>query len=149
MALRLRYETGTATLVQLIVMLLLNFANAITTIITTCVHHDQCVENTVVTALYIIAMAVWLVFLTILGFAAQDRRSVFIARILLMAEALVAIVALFDIRHSPNALGFITSLVDFALAAWVIIPAYRLQKARGGRITERPRSRRRPTKPTE
>ena len=42
-----------------------------------------------------------------LGFAAQDRRSRPLARILIAAEAIIAVVALFDLRHFPNVLGLL------------------------------------------
>ena len=143
---KLRYQTGTATLIQLIVMLLLNFATAIQSIVSACVHRDGCVSNTVVTILYVIVLAVWLIFLSALGYAAQEKRSRRYARLLIAAESLVAVVAFFDIRHYPNLLGLITSTIDFALAIWVITLAYRLSKSHGGRIVApaRSRARRRP-----
>ena len=140
----LKYQTGTATLTQLIVMLLLNLLNAIVSIVQGCVQHNQCVSNAVVSALYVIVLAVWLIFLSALGFAAQDRRSRRIAQLLIASEAVVAVVALFDMRHFPNILGLITSTIDFCLAIWIITLAWRLSQSRGGRIvatSSRPRER--------
>jgi len=141
----LRYQTGTATLTQLIVMLLLNFVNGVTSSISACTSHSGCVSNIVTTCLFIIVLAAWLIFLSMLGYTAQDKRSRNIARLLIAAEVLVALVALFDIKHYPNILGLLTSLIDFVLAVWVIVLAWRLSKARGGRIvaSTKPRARRR------
>ncbi|HET6924323.1 MAG TPA: hypothetical protein VFH39_00650 [Candidatus Saccharimonadales bacterium] len=125
---KLRYETSVATIVQLIVMLALNFVNQLVAIITSCVKHDNCVENTVVNLLFVIVLAVWLVSLASLGYAAENRRSKRLATLLILAEALVAIVTLFNIKHFPNILGLVTSIIDFCLAVWVIILAYRLRQ---------------------
>jgi len=143
----LRYQTGTATLVQLVVMLLLNFVNGVASSVSACTSHSGCVSNIVTTCLFVIVLAVWLIFLSMLGYTAQDKRSRAIARLLIAAEALVALVALFDIKHYPNLLGLLTSVIDFALAVWVIVLAYRLSKAKGGRIVASPkaRTRRRPS----
>jgi hypothetical protein len=144
----LRYQTGTATLIQLIVMLLLNFTTGIQSIVSACTEHTGCVSNMVVTIMFVIVLAGWLIFLSALGYTAQEKRSRNVARGLIAAESLVAIVTFFNIRHYPNVLGLITSLVDFALAVWVITLAYRLNKAAGGRIvvSNKPRVRRRPTR---
>jgi hypothetical protein len=62
-------------------------------------------------------------------------------------ELLVLLIALFNAKHYPNILGLITSLTDAALAAWVILLAFRLNQAKGGRITATAaRPRRRPAK---
>jgi cytochrome bd-type quinol oxidase subunit 2 len=141
---KLRYQTGTATLIQLIVMLLLNFATALQSIASACLRHNGCVSNAMVTILYVILLAVWLVFLSMLGYTAQEKRSKRLAQALIVGESFVAIVALFDIRHYPNVLGLITSTIDLALAVWVITLAYRLSKSGGGRIPATSRNRRRP-----
>jgi len=137
----LRYQTGTATLVQLIIMLLMNFVNGVSSSVSACTSHSDCISNIVTTALFLIVLAVWLIFLSMLGYTAEDKRSHAIARVLIAGEALVALVTLFDIKHYPNILGLITSIVDFTLAVWVITLAYRLSKAKGGRITSSGRKR--------
>jgi len=126
---KIRYQTGTATIVQLVVMLLLNFATALQAIITSCVHHDSCVSGIVINFLFLIVLAVWLMLLAALGYMAENRRSRKFALVLLAGEALVAVVTFFNIRHFPNILGLITSIVDFSMAIWVIILAYRLRKS--------------------
>jgi len=142
----LRYQTGAATLTQLIVMLLMNFVNGMFSIVSACSSHSGCISNMVTTFLFIIVLAVWLIFLSMLGYTAQDKRSHKVARLLIAAEILVALVTLFDMKHYPNILGLITSMVDFVLAVWVIVLAYRLSKAKGGRIStagQKPRTRHR------
>jgi hypothetical protein len=59
-------------------------------------------------------------------------------------ELLVLVVALFNAKHFPNVLGLITSLTDAIIAGWIIVLAWRLSRAKGGRITvpaSRPRRR--------
>ena len=142
---RLRYETGTATLIQFLAMMLLGFVGGVVGIIGQC--HEEgaasCVQDSVVSFAYVLILAGWFGFIAMLGYAAQDQRSHRLAIFLMAVEAMVLVVALFNARHFPNVLGLITSLVDAALAAWVIVLAWRLSRAKGGRITAaRPRQRR-------
>lgn len=145
---KLRYETGTATLIQFAIVMLLGFINGLVSIISTChAEKGDCVSNSLVSLILIILQAVWLIFICVVGYAAQDKRSPRIAQLLIALEGMNALVALFDARHYPNLLGLITSVIDFALAVWVIALAWRLTRARGGRIpTTSGRARRRPVK---
>lgn len=153
MALKLRYETGIATLIQFVVIMMLGFVGAIASVIDDCHNNgfSACAPDTVVTFAYILLLAGWFGFLAMLGYAAQDQRSHKIARVLILAELLVVMIAVFNARHHPDILALLTSLADAALAIWVIILAFRLSRARGGRIvakqqtSTRPR-RRAPTK---
>lgn len=147
MAFKLRYETGIAAMIQFLFMVLLNFCNSIVSALGTC--HDaaqayDCVSGIGIDLLYVIIIAFWFGFIWVLAYAAQDRRDHRLARLLMGAELLVLLVALFNARHYPNLLGLVTSLTDAAFAIWVIYLAFRLSRARGGRITAasaRPRRR--------
>ena len=150
---RLRYETGVGTIAQFIIMGFLNFINAIFSGVSGCTNSsaNDCVSNIILSLLFLILITVWFGFLAILGYAAQDKRSKRLALILLGAESLVALVALFDAKHHPNILGLLTSLIDAALAIWIAVLAYRLWRSGGGRVVSpataratRGRSRRRP-----
>jgi hypothetical protein len=145
---KLRYETGTATLVQFLIIMLLGFIGGIAGIISQCRSSDvaSCVQDSVVSLAYILILAGWFGFIAMLGYAAQDQRSHRLAKVLMAAEGLVLLISLFNAKHYPNALGLVTSLIDAALAAWVIILAFRLNRAKGGRITATAtRPRRRPS----
>lgn len=144
---KLKYQTGIITFVQFIAGSVLGFANGAVSSISGCTSGGtDCVSNTLVSLVLIILTALWFGFVAILGYAAQDRRSRRLARLLMLAEAAIAVVALFDILHFPNILSLITSLIDFTLALWVLLLAYRLSKAKGGRVvtsgTNRKRQRR-------
>ena len=143
---KLRYETGTATLVQFLVIMLLGFIGGIASVVSQCKDNGvaSCVQDSVVTLAYVLILAGWFGFIAMLGYAAQDQRSHRLAKVLILVEALVLMVALFNAKHFHDALGLITSLADAALAAWVILLAFRLNMAKGGRITTpaaRPRRR--------
>ena len=130
---RLRYETGTATLLQFAVVTILAFINQISSIVSTCVKNDgDCVSNSLVSLVLVILVAIWFGFISALGYAAQDKRSKRLARVLIAAEALNLLISLFNAKHFPNTLGLITSVIDLALAAWVIMLAWRLMRANGG-----------------
>lgn len=142
---KLRYETAIATLVQFITLTLLGIPNALVSIISTCRSHgSDCVSNLLVSLIFFLLTAAWFGFVWVLGYAAQERRSKRLARLLIAAEGLIILVALFNAKHHTNWLGLVTSLVDVFLAVWIIILAYRLSKANGGRIVSRtPRARQR------
>jgi hypothetical protein len=116
--------------------MLLNFIGAIGSIVSQC--HDasftDCAQGSIISFVYILLLAAWFGFLATLGYAAQDQRSHRLARVLIVAELMVLFVALFNARHFPNLFGLITSLVDAGFAAWIIVLAYRLSQAKGGRI---------------
>jgi hypothetical protein len=143
---KLRYETGTATLVQFLVIMLLGFIGGIAGVVSQCKDNGMasCVQDSVVTLAYVLILAGWFGFIAMLGYAAQDQRSHKLARVLMVVEFMVLAISLFNAKHFPNILGLVTSLTDAALAAWVIILAFRLSRAKGGRITPsaaRPRRR--------
>jgi len=141
---KLKYQAGVAALVQFIVMTLLNFINGVSGSVQECTsQNSDCLGNILLSLLFFMVLTAWFAFLSVLGYAAQDRRSKRLAQLLIAAEAGVALIALFDARHYPSYLGLITSLVDAGLAIWVGLLAFRLMRANGGRVvTNRPRRRR-------
>lgn len=137
------YETAVATFIQFIVLSLLNIANGVNSVVTTCRHDNQdCVTNLMVSLVFFILAALWFAAIWMLGLIAQDRRSKRLAQLLIAAESLVALVALFNAKHHTDVLSLFTSLVDLALAVWIIYLSIRLMKAGGGRVVNRPRRRR-------
>jgi hypothetical protein len=145
---RLKYQTGTGTLIQLIVMGMLNIATGLQSIISTC-RHDQssCVSNVLTSAIFYILIVGWFAILVIVGFGAQERRSRRLAQLLIAAEGLTALVALFNIKlslHYHNGfLSLFTSMADVVLSLWVITLAWRLMRAGNARVVSRQRPRQR------
>jgi purine-cytosine permease-like protein len=143
---RLKYQTGTGTLIQLIVLGLLNIATGLQSIIATC-HHDStnCISNTLTSAIFYILTVGWYAVLVVIGAGAQERRSRRLAQLLICAEALTALVALFNIKlgaHYHNGfLSLITSFADLVLSIWIITLAWRLMRAGPARVVNRPRQR--------
>ena len=148
MAMRLTYETGTATLIQLIVLGLLNILTGIGSTIDACHKDTDCLGSLLINFVFYVVLVVWFVALAVIGYAAQQRRSRRLAQLLIAAEGLVALVALFDVKHHQDVLGLITSLADLVLALWIILLAFRLMRAGEGRVVVK-RRRRRPTQPTQ
>jgi hypothetical protein len=145
---RLTYETATATLIQFIVLGLLNIANGLDSIVTTC-HHTggDCVGNIFSSLIFYILTVGWFGMVLVVGYAAQESRSKRLAQLLIAAEGLIGLVALFNIKlnlaYHSGFLSLGTSVVDLLLAIWIITLAYRLMRAGGKRITPRQRSRKR------
>ncbi len=145
---KLRYETGVATLVQFIVMGMLNLLYAIFSSVHSCVKGLECGSDTLLAIIYFVLISLWFGFVAILGYAAQDKRSKRLSQILIITEGLIALIALFNFKHYADYFGLVISIVDVAFAIWVIVLAFRLMRSGGGRITTSPRARarKRPTK---
>lgn len=141
---KLKYETAVATLIQFVLLTFLNIATGLSSVVSEC-HKDSsnCVSNLLVSLIFFLLISVWFGFIWILGFAAQDRRSKRLARVLIGAEVFIALIALFNAKHHTSILSLTTSLIDLTLALWVITLAYRLSRADGGRIMSKPRARQR------
>jgi hypothetical protein len=143
---KLTYETGVATLAQFVAMGLLNIVGQLDSIVTTCTHSGgDCLGNTITSVGFYVLIVIWFGFVAILGYGAQARRSKRLAQLLIAAEAVVAVVALYNLKHSNGLVGFITSLVDLALAVWIITLSFRLMKAGGRRVVVKKRVRRHTT----
>jgi len=151
---KLTYETGIATFIQFILLVFLNIANGANSVVTTC-HKDSsnCVSNLIVSLIFFLLVAIWFMCVWLLGYTAQQRRSKRLAQLLIVVEVLILLTALFNARHHTDLLSFATSLIDIALAIWVITLAFRLMRSGGGRVVsksgQRPRQRKRvpPKKP--
>ncbi len=141
---KFRYETGIITFVQFVVLSLLGIANGLNSVVTTChASGNDCISNMIVSLIYFILTTAWFAFIWILGYTAQDRRSRRLAQLLIAAESLIALIAFFNARHHTDLLGLVTSIIDLALAVWVITLAVRLMRAGGGRVVTPQRRRRR------
>ncbi|HVU59803.1 MAG TPA: hypothetical protein VHC98_03120 [Candidatus Saccharimonadales bacterium] len=141
---RIRYETGVATLVQFIGAAGLSFLGGLASIAAGCSSgaNADCVTNAFVSLVFIILMIGALAFLVLLGYSAQARRSTRLALMLVIAELLALGFFLFDAKQAPDIVERITNALSALLAVWVILVALRLANARGQRIVNRPRRRR-------
>ena len=147
---KLRYETGIATLIQFIVLSFLSIANNLNSIVTTCHRQSSdCISNMIPSIIFFILTATWFAAIWMLGYLAQERRSKRLAQLLICAEALIALVAFFNVKHHSDVLSLLTSIIDLCLAIWIIVLAFRLMRAKGGRIVTSQRARRRRLPPTE
>ena len=155
-AMKLTYETAIATLIQFLTLTILNIANGLNSVISTC-HSSgtDCVSNMIVSLIFFLLTAVWFAAVWVLGYSAQERRSKRLAQVLIAAEALIALVAFFNAKHHTDWLSLFTSIIDFALSIWIITLAWRLMKSGGARVVStqkgqknRPRQRKRPSNNT-
>lgn len=145
---RLTYETGVATMIQFIALSLLNIATGAHSIVTTCQKDGtNCVSNIIVSLIFYMVICGWFAAVWMLGVAAQTMRNKRLAQLLILTELLIASVAIFNVRHrNPgDYISLITSLIDLALAIWIIVLATRLIRARGGRVVNPRQARKRPT----
>ncbi len=146
---KLTYQTATATIIQFIVLGMLNIANAVESVAKTCGHDgSNCISNLLTSSIFYIVIMVWFGLIVIVGYGAQLRRSKRLAQLLIAAELAILLVATFNIKLSlkyhNGLLSLATSVIDVVLALWVISLAYRLMKSGGGRIIAAQHSRRRP-----
>jgi hypothetical protein len=143
---KLKYETGIATFVQFAAVSLLALANQINAIVVGCIHSD-CVSNIIPSIGYFIVTAILFAGIWILGWFAQEKRSRWLAVGLIGVELLVVKVAEHNAKQHTDILSLISSLINLALAVWIIYLAVRLAMSGGGRVVsrQRPRQRRRRT----
>lgn len=148
---KLTYETGIATFAQFIVVSLLNILTGTSSIVTTCHSKGQnCLTNSLSSVGYFMLIVIWFGMIWILGYFAQKRRSSRLSFLLIGAEVLITVIALFNANHNhKDLLGLITSLIDAGFGLWVALLAVRLLRARGGRIVASERSRKRNRPGTE
>ncbi len=141
---KLTYQTAIACLIQFIILSFLGIANGLNSVVTTCRHTgSDCVSNLIVSIIFFILTAAWFAAIWLLGYLAQERRSRRLAQLLIMAEVLIALIALFNARHHTDLLSLLTSLIDLALAIWIVTLAFRLMRSGGGRVVTKQRARRR------
>lgn len=148
---KLTYETGTATLIQFIVLGIMNILTGLDSVVQTCRHDSvNCLENILTSFVFYLLILGWFGFICIIGFFAQHRRSRRLAQLLILAELLIAFVAFFNIRlnlkYDNGWLTLMTSVADLILAIWIITLAYRLTRAGGGRVKVKARVQKRHVK---
>lgn len=149
---KLRYQTGIATMIQFITLSFLGLANGANSVVTTCRHDStDCVSNLIVSIIFFMLTALWFGAVWVLGAMAQETRNKRLALLLIAAEGFIALIASFNAKHHTDLLGLATSMVDLALAAWVMLLAWRLMRSEGKRITAGGgrRRRRKPHQSTE
>lgn len=135
---RLRYRTGIATFIQFIVMSLLSIVNGIESVVTTCgTKSGSCLTNAFATTVFFLVISLWFASIWILGYFAQDQRSQRLAYLLIAVEFAVIMIAGFNIQNHTTTISTATSLIDVGLAIWVIVLAFKLSRAKGGRIMSR------------
>lgn len=139
---KLRYNTGQATVLQFIVVMLFGFVTNTISIIQAMGREESgsFATNLLLTVVILIFQAVWLGFICVVGFAAQDKRNRSLALLLIALEAASFVVALFNLRHPGNAVAFVASLSHMIIAAYVAWLAFEIYRARGKRIVSRTRS---------
>jgi|GEM_PF-587689 hypothetical protein len=147
---RLTYETGTATFIQFIVLSLLNIADAVQSIISTCNNPSgDCVGNLLSSVIYYVLIVGWFGVILALGVAAQQGRNKRLAQLVICAELAVIVVAAYNIKldhfgFHNGILSLLTSCIDIVISVWVVSLAYRLTKASSKRIVKRQRRTRGP-----
>jgi len=135
---KLKYETSIVTFIQFITMSFLYLLVNLGSIITTC-HggSSNCVSNSISSITLSIIIIIAFGCLWLLGYRVQNRRNRRLAVLLIAIEAGIFVIELLDAHNFSNILSLITSLLDMFLAIWVIVLAFRLFRAKGGRIVTR------------
>ncbi len=141
---KLTYQTGIATMIQFILLSFLGIANGANSVVTTCRHDStDCISNLIVSIIFFILTALWFGAVWVLGAMTQESRNKRLALLLIGAEGMIALIASFNAKHHTDILGLATSLLDLALAVWIIVLAWRLMRSEGQRITSGGRRRKR------
>lgn len=144
---KLTYQTGIATLIQLIVLSALTFISQIFSVVDTCTKDDgNCLGNLATSIILYLLVAIVFGSIWLIGLGAQHQRSKFWAWLLVCIEGFIALVSLFSIKLSlhthKNILGITASLAIFAISVWTITLAYRVTRFENRRISGGRRRRR-------
>ncbi len=136
---KLRYQTGVASLIQFIILSILGVPHALISIISTCQSdHSNCISNLIVSLIFFILTIIWFGFIWFLGFFAQEKRNIKLIIILIGCEFSNIVVAMYiNFPGDPNILDKGISAIDTILSLWVIFLAYRLFRAKGGRVVKK------------
>lgn len=135
MAIKLRYQTGIATTIQFIALTILYFLHGLSSSVSTCIKGGNCVSNIILSILFFIFVTIGFGVLWMMGFAAQQKRSSLISKILILTELVVLLVGLFDYMHQPlSIINTPINIVEIITAIWIIFLAIRLMRAKGGRV---------------
>ncbi|HEU4984148.1 MAG TPA: hypothetical protein VFT58_00795 [Nitrososphaera sp.] len=139
---RLRYQTGTATFIQLATAMFLIVINNVIAFISACTEESsECAITAMFSLVFIIMSGLWFLAVSAIGYGAEDRRSGKLAYVLIIAELMTIAAAFGFFQHPSNWFSGLSALVIIVLAAWIIVLAWRLSRAKGGRIVHRPRKR--------
>lgn len=131
---KLRYQTATATFIQLAVMTLLVVIGGIMDVAKNCENSSECVVNSFLWIIIAFILAGWYATLFAIGYFAQEKRNYKLARLLILGELFTAFVALMLVKNPSSFYSGLAAIVALIFAVWIIILAYRLYKARGSRI---------------
>lgn len=131
----LRFHTALATFIQLAVMTLLVIFGGIMDVAKNCENSNECVTNSFLWIVIAFMLALWYFGLFGLGYLAQEKRSRRLAKFLIAGELFTAFVALMFLKNPSGLYSGIGAGVAVLFAVWIMILAYRIHKAKGGRIT--------------
>ena len=131
----LRYQTATATFIQLAVMTLLVIVGGIMDVAKNCENSSECVTNSFLWIIIAFLMAGWYAALFAIGYFAQENRSYKLARLLIAGELFTAFIALMLVKNPSSFYSGLAAIIALIFAVWIIILAWRLYKARGSRIS--------------
>lgn len=149
---RFKYETGVATLVQFIISSLFILVTQTGSSVNGCLKKgNDCVNNLIVSIVFFTVVSIVFGFIWLVGYTAQDRRSRRLALLLICMQGFLGLLALFSLKlnlHSHNTPGIIGSVGLLLLSAWILTVAFRLVRAKGGRVVARQTGRRRRRHPT-
>lgn len=145
---KLQYQTGTATFIQLAVMTLLITIGGVRDVAKNCDTSTECVANSFIWLVIAFFIAGWFAALFALGWFAQDKRSYKFARILITAELFTAFISFMLLRNPSSTYSTVGAAISLALALWVCLLGWRIYRIRDQRVTARTmaaaRPRRRP-----
>jgi len=141
---KLTYETGIGTFIQFVLLSFLTLGSQIGSVVTTC-HKDgsNCVSNLITSLILYILVGIVFGTIWIIGYGAQSRRSRRLAQFLICIEGFIALVSLFSLKlnlHSKSVIGIVASLSILAIALWIVLLAFRLMRAGGGRVVRHSRT---------
>lgn len=131
---KLRYQTGTATFIQLAIAVFVVVINNFIILIDSCNSAAECAAAAMFSLFFIIATAAWFGFLSMIGYKAEEQRNHRAAYVLIASELATAAVVYGFFANPGGTFGKLSALLILLTCGWVIMLAWRLARARGKRI---------------
>ena len=119
---------------QLIGVVLLVIINNIIILIESCKSAPECAAAAMFSLFFVVSTAVWFGFLSMIGYKAEEQRSHKAAYALIVGEVATAAAAYGFFSNPGGFFGKLSAFLVLVSCGWVVYLAWRLARARGGRI---------------
>lgn len=135
------YQTGMASLIQLIIVAILGIPRELVSIINSCQNgKTACFDSLFFSAIIYVLLVVWFSVMAAIGYFAEDTRNPKFAYSIIFCEIITFTIVIFvNFVSETNYILKSVSLIYGLLSLWIIYLAIKLINSHGKRMTRRSR----------